>query len=124
MIVHVDTHNVVYMHACPDRLLPAAPHLVGNEVRLSPMARLELQYLFEIGRLTLPAESILSDLNTSVGLRVAWDGWNSATRIALDLHWTRDPFDRLIAAHALAESVPLVSSDTRIRKHLPNAVWD
>ena len=31
---------------------------------------------------------------------------------SLDLGWTRDPFDRLIAAHSLARRVPLCSIDS------------
>ncbi|HLG72825.1 MAG TPA: type II toxin-antitoxin system Phd/YefM family antitoxin [Chloroflexota bacterium] len=37
--------------------------------------------------------------------------------------WTRDPFDRLIAAHALATDTPLLTKDETIRQHLPLAWW-
>jgi PIN domain nuclease of toxin-antitoxin system len=42
---------------------------------------------------------------------------------AVDMHWTRDPFDRLISAHALAAKAPLVTKDRTIRAHLPLAWW-
>ena len=34
---------------------------------------------------------------------------------ALSLSWTRDPFDRLLAAHSEARRMPLCSLDRRIR---------
>ena len=38
--------------------------------------------------------------------------------------WTQDPFDRLIVAHAKANSeAMLITADTVIRKHYPRAIW-
>ncbi|MCE3290874.1 MAG: hypothetical protein K0R83_2886, partial [Caulobacter sp.] len=42
---------------------------------------------------------------------------------ARTLTCTRDPFDRLICAAAIADGVGLVTADRRIRQHLPNAIW-
>ena len=39
------------------------------------------------------------------------------------LHWTRDPFDRVIVAQALAVDAHLVTADTNIRDHVALAVW-
>ena len=38
-------------------------------------------------------------------------------RHAIPLSWTRDPFDRLVAAHSAARRVPLCSVDQRVRAH-------
>jgi PIN domain nuclease of toxin-antitoxin system len=46
------------------------------------------------------------------------------TAIAATLGWTRDPFDRVIVAHALADDLPLLTRDERIRRHCPLARWD
>jgi PIN domain nuclease of toxin-antitoxin system len=43
---------------------------------------------------------------------------------AKELSWTRDPFDRLISAHAIVANVPLITADETIREHLHLAVWD
>lgn len=43
---------------------------------------------------------------------------------AAPLSWTRDPFDRLIAAHAIVANAQLVTADETIRENLPLAVWD
>ena len=42
---------------------------------------------------------------------------------ARGLRWTRDPFDRLIAAHAMVTDATLITKDTLIRKHCPAALW-
>jgi PIN domain nuclease of toxin-antitoxin system len=43
---------------------------------------------------------------------------------AAGLTWTRDPFDRLIAAHAILSGAPLLTADRRILANLPQATWD
>ena len=42
---------------------------------------------------------------------------------ARELTWTRDPFDRLLVAHALLHEAAFVTHDRRIHEHLPTAVW-
>jgi PIN domain nuclease of toxin-antitoxin system len=43
---------------------------------------------------------------------------------AADLSWTRDPFDRLISAHAIVANAPLITADETIRANLSLAIWD
>jgi len=46
--------------------------------------------------------------------------------IYLDIHviiWTRDPFDRLIVAHAIKANCNLLTKDEKIRKNYAHAVW-
>jgi PIN domain nuclease of toxin-antitoxin system len=43
---------------------------------------------------------------------------------AAGLTWTRDPFDRLIAAHAIVADAPLLTADRTILDNLPQAIWD
>lgn len=43
---------------------------------------------------------------------------------AASLAWTRDPFDRLIAAHAIVAGAPLITADQTIQENLSLAVWD
>jgi PIN domain nuclease of toxin-antitoxin system len=35
----------------------------------------------------------------------------------------RDPFDRLLSAHAVVAGIPLVTKDRVIRRNLPLAWW-
>lgn len=36
---------------------------------------------------------------------------------ALEPGWTRDPFDRLLAAHSLARRIPMCTADSDIQKN-------
>ena len=42
---------------------------------------------------------------------------------AMELSWTRDPFDRLIVANAITDGVRLLTVDENIQKHFQNAFW-
>jgi PIN domain nuclease of toxin-antitoxin system len=124
MVVHLDTHVALWLHdAMLSRLKPALPHLKGQQVAMSPMALFELQVLHEIGRTAVPAHEIVDSLSERYGLSIAHSTWENVARQALSLTWTRDPFDRLITAHAMADRVPLVTKDRNIRDHYPSAVW-
>lgn len=98
--------------------------MASRQPLVSPIAALELTYLFEVGRVSEPAETPLSALRRSIGLQVADVSCVELTGVAAGLSWTRDPFDRLIAAHAIVADVPLVTADQTIREHLPLATWD
>lgn len=112
------------MHVAPSKLRPARKHLEGRRVVISPMALLEIEYLSEIGRVTVPAGELFTALRQSAGLSIAATPWEAVVKTALGLSWTRDPFDRLIAAHAITDGVPLVTADGNLREHCPNAVWE
>jgi PIN domain nuclease of toxin-antitoxin system len=87
------------------------------------MVILEIQYLFEAGRINHSAETIVSDLMARVGLRVSDQSLARIISHALKQRWTRDPFDRLIVGNALAEGVSLLSCDETILANCPSAKW-
>lgn len=123
--VHLDTQVAFWLYGGEDtRLRPAQRLLEGSRLLVSPMVVLELHYLFEIRRLGEPAEVVIADLEQRLGLLVSESAWRDVVRIAAGLGWTRDPFDRLITAHAIADGMPLLTSDKRIRANCSIAVWD
>jgi PIN domain nuclease of toxin-antitoxin system len=81
---------------------------------------LELQFLLEAGRIRLRGISAASDLVD----RGRWllDDPPAAARFetALDLAWTRDPFDRLLVAHARLRGWRLATGDTELIERLPD----
>jgi PIN domain nuclease of toxin-antitoxin system len=91
--------------------------------RICPIVELELTYLYEIGRVSEPASAPLSALGRSIGLQLSDASFEQVARAAVDLTWTRDPFDRLIAAHAIAAGAPLLTADKSILENLPLATW-
>lgn len=93
-------------------------------VSVSPIVELELTYLYEIGRVSEPASTPLSALRRELGLQIADVSLIEVIEAAKALSWTRDPFDRLISAHAIVANTPLVTADETIRENLSLAVWD
>lgn len=90
---------------------------------VSPIVELELTYLYEIGRVSEPASAPLSALRRAFGLEVVDTSLAELVQAAASLTWTRDPFDRLISAHAIVADAPLITADETIRANLPLATW-
>ena len=124
--MHLDTHAVVWLFVDRDSAFPAAARrLLDTEpLVVSPMVALELDLLFEVGRTEGPAEVVLNGLRRTVGVSVSSTPFADVTAAATALRWTRDPFDRLICAQAVAEHQLLLTKDRNIRQHLPLARWD
>jgi PIN domain nuclease of toxin-antitoxin system len=98
--------------------------LEKEAIAVSPIVELELTYLYEIGRVSEPASAPLAALRRALGVRAADVSLAELIQTAIGISWTRDPFDRLISAHAIVTSSPLITADETIREHLPLAVWD
>ena len=95
-----------------------------HDLLISPMALLELHYLFEIKRTAQPARVVLQSLQGSIGLEVCDLPFSRVVEHALDADWTRDPFDRLIVSHAAVRQAPLLTKDGHIHEHYPLALWE
>jgi PIN domain nuclease of toxin-antitoxin system len=76
-----------------------------------------------VGRVSEPASAPLAALRRGIGLQVSDIALQELTKAALDLAWTRDPFDRMIAAHAIVAGAPLVTADRTILENLSLATW-
>lgn len=105
-------------------LPPLSKSLVDeNELLLSPMVMLELQYLFEIRRLTVPPGTILDTIRQAARLRICDLPFADVARAALQETWTRDPFDRIIVAQARLREMALITKDRVIREQYERAIW-
>jgi PIN domain nuclease of toxin-antitoxin system len=124
-VIHLDTHVVVWLYQGRVTAFPAAVQdlLATRRPLVSPMVRLELGFLQEIGRLTVDPEEILGALRDVADLGAAESGFDRVAALATTLRWTRDPFDRLIAAHALADDLPLLTKDATMLQNCRVARW-
>lgn len=124
-LVHLDTHVVVWLYEGRVEAISTSARTLIERGRcvVSPMVRLELQYLYEIGRTTLDADTVLTALRQLMELEASRSSFDEVIQAALPLNWTRDVFDRLITAHAMHEGAALVTRDQRIRENFDGAVW-
>ncbi len=126
IVIFLDTHVVVWLYAGEvDRFPPQARRALESEsLVISPMVLLELQYLHELSRVSQDPALIVNELEKSLGLAVRRDEFERIIIAALMENWTRDPFDRIIVAHANLASAPLLTKDASIRQHYRQALWD
>ncbi|MGL5865443.1 MAG: type II toxin-antitoxin system VapC family toxin [Dermatophilaceae bacterium] len=124
-IARLDTHVVVWLFTGDvERLSAGAVDVVSHdELVVSPMVRLELTYLHEIGRLSVGGAEIIGDLMTRLPLTISDQSFDAVVSAAAGVTWTRDPFDRLIVADCLAANSRLVTKDETIAGHIDLAVW-
>lgn len=124
-MIYLDTHVVVWLYAGLTEQLSQQAKILVNEhdLLISPMVSLELQYLYEIGRITADSVTITADLARLIGLRVCNKSFEMIVAQAMALSWTRDPFDRILVAQAGLDGNLLLSKDENILKHYPQAIW-
>lgn len=89
----------------------------GRRLYVSPATLLELQFLHEAGRIRLRSGTLTSIADDDRWVvddppAVSW------FRRAADLSWTRDPFDRLLAAHARMRGWRLATADGELVEQL------
>ena len=115
-MILLDTSGLLWLH----RGHPRARRLNAWVGRLyaSPVSLLEIQLLVEVGRIRLRSGAAVGDL-------VADDRWavddpSSADLFdrAIAIGWTRDPFDRLIVAHAQLRGWRVATADGELLERL------
>jgi PIN domain nuclease of toxin-antitoxin system len=121
---HLDTHVAVWLHdARIEKLSDRQREVIEeSQLHISEFVRLELQYLYEIGRLKVKPADIVSHLAAHAGVVLSACPLHVLMNEAMKVTWTRDPFDRLIVANALVEKASLVTLDGTILKHCRLAV--
>lgn len=117
MSILLDTHFLVWLVLASKRLADF-PWL--NRYRpwgISPVSLFEVQFLAEVGKISVNNPKFTQTVMNDPRFIVDDIGIEILVNQALALTWTRDPFDRLLAAHSLARRVPLCTTDRVIRSH-------
>ena len=119
MTLLLDTHFIIWI-LVGSRRLEAFPWLADHQPwGVSPFSLLELQFLSEVGRLELESPVFFETFSRDTRFVVDEPPMLAVVRHALGLGWTRDPFDRLLAAHSMARRVPLCTVDATLQQHHP-----
>jgi PIN domain nuclease of toxin-antitoxin system len=115
-VILLDTNALLWLETGHARARPLTKP--KQRLYVSPASLLEVQFLVELGRVRLRGAASRRDLADD-------DRWTldePPARVwfeeAISLPWTRDPFDRLIVAHALARDWKLATADTHILEHV------
>ena len=124
----IDTHVLIWMSSQPHRLSPRARALLedeNNAVSVSIVSFWETAIKIGLGKLDL-GEDWISRLQgfmrdnavSSLPLR------SEHCAILTSLPFVhRDPFDRMLIAQALSETLVLMSKDTRLSGYAIEVVW-
>jgi len=134
-VILLDTHVLYWMANDSKRLsrrareaIRDAKHEQGRHdagIAIATITTWELAWLAEHGRIavTVSVESFVRELVARTILRPVTPAI-AALAVGLPDPFPRDPSDRLIAATAMVEGMPLVTADTRIRRSkLVETVW-
>ena len=70
MILHLDTHVLLYLYAGDRERFPPCAQAALDHERLvySTIAELEVQYLYEVGRITVTPDTMIPYLTDRIGL--------------------------------------------------------
>lgn len=116
-LILLDTNAALYLITGSRRARPLHRHI--GRLRFSPLVLLEMRLLEEAGRVTFavpdPPDAIRRDSRWIVDTPPL----GGIVAAALELGWTRDPFDRLIVGHAISRRFRLATSDETIVRHVP-----
>ena len=127
MRLRLDTHALLWFQAGDRRLSQTARRAIeaaDAELLVSAATVWEMAIKASLGRLRLsdPVETYMTR-KIAQGYRMLPVSWPHAAKVeALPWHH-RDPFDRLLAAQAIAEGCPIVTRDRVFRKYGAEVVW-
>ena len=109
-MILLDTNAIIWLHLGHARTRQLAR--LAQPLNVSPASMLELQVLVEAGRLQLAAD--LAQIASAMGWLIDDPPAAAWFETAADLGWTRDPFDRLLVAHAQLRGWRLATGDAAI----------
>ncbi len=124
-MIYLDTHLVLWLYEARLELIPKSLHpvLEENDLCISAMVLLELQYLHEIKKIRIAGQPIVDDLVARLDLKIGRIDLLVLVMQSIQEAWTRDPFDRCIVAEARLHNAALLTKDRLIHKHYELARW-
>lgn len=128
MRVLLDTHTWLWWLSTPELLNDSARSILGdrqNQLVLSIASAWEIAIKVSIGKLELPgpmdafmSEQIQLDAIDVLGIEL-----RHILRVVTLPHYHRDPFDRMLIAQAMVESLPVLTADSLLRPYGAALIW-
>lgn len=124
----LDSHTLIWAVDDPTKLSRTAEALIldPNNVRLLSTATYwEIAIKVALGKLPLsmPYRPWMDKAIADLRLEILPTTLDHAERMTVLPFHHNDPFDRVLAAQALAESIPLLSTDVAFDPYGVNRVW-
>jgi PIN domain nuclease of toxin-antitoxin system len=120
-VILLDTHILVWLALDPSHLSRPAVLAIQNArsnggLAISDLSLFELAHLIVRGRIQITGsmEPFLHEIETRFSVKYV-SARIAAIAAQLSEAYPRDPIDRLIGATSIAEGIPLVTADERIR---------
>jgi len=125
MSCFLDTHITIWLYEKRLDLLSekAKQYIEKSDLFISPVVKLEIEYLFEIERIKDNSETICSFLEKNIDLKIENSSFSEIIKISLNEKWTKDPFDRIIVAHSKLKNYSLISKDKKINKNYFRTIY-
>lgn len=120
----LDTHALIWALEANPRLSKTARRLIedgANEILVSAVSAIEIAVKSAIGRLRAP-DDLVEACDAAGFSRLAF-GFAEAKRLASLPLLHRDPFDRLLVAHALEEGAVLLTRDSQLSLYRVPTRW-
>lgn len=120
----LDTHTLLWALGDVAKLSERArAHLVEpqNEILVSAVSAIEIAIKRGLGKLDFPGS--LAAQVEAAGFTPCAVGFGLAEHLGSLPHHHRDPFDRMLVAHAISEGVPLVTRDPAMQAYAIQTIW-
>ena len=130
-MILADTHVVIWLALEPSRIGRKARALIeetrrhGAGIAISDVTLLEITMIQSKGRIKLDTslEAFLSEIEARF-IVLPITGRVCVRALELPMAYPKDPADRIIAATALVEGIPLITADKGIqRSNVVRTVW-
>ena len=128
MRVLLDTHTVLWATLSPSSLSRKASAIIADErnvILVSAASAWEIATKVRLGK--LPGAEMLEreflEIMNRAGYTLLPIDVESALRAGRLIGEHRDPFDRMIASQALANDIPILSTDSRLDTFGARRIW-
>jgi PIN domain nuclease of toxin-antitoxin system len=122
--VLLDTHALLWALGDVGKLSVRARECLldpENEILVSAISAIEVAIKKSMGKLEFPG--VFAAGVKAAGFTLCDVGFAVAEQLETLPYLHRDPFDRMLVAHAMSEGVPLVTRDPAIQRYSVQTIW-